>query len=351
LEISEILLLLLAWPTAWALAGVVRHYALGHGILDVPNQRSSHTVPTPRGGGLAIVVTVLGGVAVLAVSGQVPYRLAMALGGGGLLVAGIGWLDDRQSLSPQVRAAVQVLAAAWGVAWLGGLPGFSVGSTSLRLGWLGSLLAVVATTWSINLYNFMDGIDGLAGSEAVAAATVGGVLLALNRASGLAQVSWLLALGCLGFLAWNWPPAKIFMGDVGSGFVGFVFAMLAVATERSGALPLLVWLILLGVFLVDATSTLIRRVRRGERWFEAHRTHAYQLAVQAGHSHRQVTLAVLGMNAGLASIAIAAWRWPTLTGWFTLVVGAVLMLLWSVAIGRFTRSGISGPGGRASQGC
>ncbi|MCR4403008.1 MAG: glycosyltransferase family 4 protein [Firmicutes bacterium] len=315
----------LVFLAAYGLTGVVRRYALRRGILDVPNARSSHVVATPRGGGLAIVVVFLGTVILLALRSIINGEVAAAICGGGLLVAGVGWLDDRRGLPATLRAGAHVIAASWALYWLGGLPSLNLGVTRLSLGSVGFVLGVVGIVWFVNLYNFMDGIDGLAGTEAItvagtAALLIGGMRVGLlpnpgmtrtaPGAASIALVSTLLVPASAGFLVWNWPPARIFMGDVGSGFLGFTFGVLAVASENSGALPLLVWVLLLGVFVVDATATLLRRIWRRERWTEAHRTHAYQLAVQAGHTHKQVTVAVLGINIALAAAAAAACVWP-----------------------------------------
>ena len=325
----------------YVLTWAVRRYALRRGIVDVPNARSSHTLPTPRGGGLAIVVVFLASIIFLALRGIISGQIAAAICGGGLLVAGVGWLDDRRGLPPGPRAVVQGLAALWALYWLGGLPALELGVTRLFLGPVGFLLGLLGIVWCINLYNFMDGIDGLAGTEAVTAAGIAALLLGGIKAglfptpetapdaAGIALVGALLVPAAAGFLVWNWPPAKIFMGDVGSGFLGFTFGVLAVASENSGALPLLVWVLLLGVFVVDATATLLRRIRRGERWTEAHRTHAYQLAVQAGRSHKQVTLAVLGINIVLGVCAMAACLWPRALLLIVGLSGAVLVLLWA----------------------
>jgi Fuc2NAc and GlcNAc transferase len=142
----------------------------------------------------------------------------------------------------------------------------------------------------------MDGSDALAGVQATFAAAAGAWLLLLSGEPGLARGSAVLAIACMGFLVWNWPPAKIFLGDVGSYFIGYSLAVLALAGEAHGALAGLVWVILLAPFIVDATATLIDRARRGERWYAAHRSHVYQLLIQAGWSHRRVAMTYLGLN-------------------------------------------------------
>jgi Fuc2NAc and GlcNAc transferase len=227
-----------------------------------------------------------------------------------------------------MRATVHVLAAGWAVWCLGGLPSLDLGVAVVPLGMGGNLLAVVGLVWLINLYNFMDGIDGLAAGEAVGVGLVGGVLLAAAGATGLSLVALALAAAAGGFLVFNWPPAKIFMGDVGSGLLGYAFGVLAMASERAGAVPLVVWMILLAVFIVDATATLIRRVVNGERWFEAHRSHAYQRAVQAGYSHHAVTVAVMGLNGLLAVAATGAWLIPVLFPVVSVVTAGGLVGVW-----------------------
>lgn len=288
------------------LTGAVRHYSLRNKIIDIPNERSSHQVPTPSGGGLAFVALFLLAAMLL----PIETNVRVALVGGGALVSLVGWLDDRFSLSAAVRFVVHVVAAAWALGWLGGLPRIELGVTSFSLGWLGWPVGVVGIVWLINLYNFMDGIDGLAGGQALIASLAGGALLYAGGHTGLAELSWVLSAVVLGFLFWNWHPAKIFMGDVASGFLGYTFAVLAISSDGQGGPPMLIWALLLGVFLVDATATLLRRIRRGERVHEAHRSHAYQLATQMGYSHRQVTMAAMAIMAGLALLAWVGWRWP-----------------------------------------
>jgi Fuc2NAc and GlcNAc transferase len=186
------------------------------------------------------------------------------------------------------------------------------------------MLGVVGIVWAINLYNFVDGIDGLAAGEAVTTGVIGGlILLAMNQV-GLAMVSLLIAAASAGFLPLNWAPAKLFMGDVGSGMLGYLFAVLAIASENAGAVPLLIWVLLLGAFVFDATVTLCRRIMHGEKWYHAHHSHAYQRMVQAGRSHAQVSATVLLINLVLALLAIVAWLRPT---FFLIAIGAGAVLL------------------------
>lgn len=280
--------------------GLMRRFALSRAIMDVPNERSSHVVPTPRGGGLAVVgVTVFG---LFLTRGMFPEqdRLGLVVMTGGSLVALLGWLDDCYKVSAGKRFAGYFLLSVYAVSQL-------VPSDSSLVE--KSLLALTVA-WSINLYNFMDGIDGLAGTEA---AMVGfaGAGLATYYGAGPVVLPFLLASGALGFLWWNWPPAKIFMGDVCSGFFGYSFGCLTIASGwglRGGAA---MWMLLLGLFWGDASITLLRRIYRGEKFWRAHKTHFYQQAVQAGWSHQAVVgLFILG-NLGLISACFALGKiWP-----------------------------------------
>jgi len=279
------------------MTGFVRKLALSHGVIDVPNERSSHHAPTPRGGGISIVATFTVALAVLTWLGLVRLDLFAAVGGGGLAVAIVGFIDDRKTLSVRVRLAVHLAAAVWALGWLGGLPPLLIGDRLIASGAFGYVLAILGIVWVLNLFNFMDGIDGLAACEAIFIAW-GAAALTLTAAPvlGVCAVAWVFGAACCGFAGWNWPPARIFMGDVGSGYLGYVLAVLALAAGRENPVAIPVWLILGGVFLVDATTTLIRRLARGERIQAAHRSHAYQWLARRWNSHRRITLAVAFVN-------------------------------------------------------
>lgn len=327
ISIWIIIIILLILPLSYFGTSVVRNYTLRAGILDIPNGRSSHKHVTPRGGGLSIAILFLVAIGVFAMVGEIPQRLAIALCGGGLLVAGVGWVDDCRSTKASARAVVHLIAAVWALLWLGGLPNLNIGLKIIPLGIIGSILAVIGIVWAISLYNFMDGIDGIAGSEALFVGLIGGIMELALGMPALAILSLLLASVCAGFLLWNWPPAKIFMGDAGSGLLGFSFAIIAIASENTQGLPLLLWVLLLGVFMVDATATLLRRIKQGERWYKPHRSHAYQLAIQGGYSHKQVALAVLWVNVGLAILAFVSWQWSFTMPFIFLAGGIGLIIL------------------------
>ena len=290
---------------ALLLTGMVRRAALAGGVVDRPNARSSHTRVTPRGGGLAIVVVVTAATAALYGLGRVSSGLALAMAGS-LPVAWIGLVDDRRSVSALIRLAVHVTAAAWAVYVLGGMPPLQVGAGVADLGLPGDLLAVVAIVWVINLFNFMDGIDGIAASEAIFICAVGGWLS--YRATGSPGLLLLCVAVCGangGFLGWNAPPAKIFLGDVGSGYLGYVVAILAIGAGQRSPTALFEWLLLGGAFFVDATVTVIRRAIRGAEVVQPHREHAYQWLSRRWGSHRRVDLVFLGVN--LLWLAPFAW--------------------------------------------
>jgi Fuc2NAc and GlcNAc transferase len=277
------------------LTPVVRRVALASGMLDIPTPRSSHRISTPRGGGVVIVVVTSAVCVFLRVRRSLDAELFFAGTLGGLAVALVGLLDDRRALSSAIRLLVHFGAAVWAVWWLGGLPVLRFGDYLLQPGWLGDIVAVLGIVWTLNLFNFMDGIDGLAVSEAMFVLLAGAALTA-SAAGGTAGLSLTLAAACCGFALWNWPPAKIFLGDTGSGYLGYMIAVMALAAARSNTVALWVWLILGGAFFVDATMTLLRRVSRGDHPSQPHRSHAYQWLARRWNSHRKVTLLVLSLN-------------------------------------------------------
>jgi Fuc2NAc and GlcNAc transferase len=299
-------LVLLTGVVSLLLTGRVRTYAFRHDVLDRPNERSSHTAPTPRGGGLAVLVAALLALVAGLALHRISPRHALALGPGMILLGLVGWLDDHGGMSARARLAAHLIAATTALVVLGGLPAVQLGEISLHLGTAGSILAAVGIVWSINLFNFMDGIDGIASSQAVLIFGAAGLLFHLRGADSLAAVSLSFGAASAGFLYWNWPPARIFMGDVASGAIGFMIAVLAVAGEQEGTVPLVAFGILGAVFVGDATLTLLRRVARGARPAEAHRDHAYQRLTRAWGAHRPVTLAAGAATVVLALLATAA---------------------------------------------
>jgi Fuc2NAc and GlcNAc transferase len=275
---------------SWWLTGKLMDYAVRISMLDTPNARSSHTVATPRGGGVAIVVVVMLALVILGAAGTVDGVVCIAIGGSGAMVALIGFVDDLGHIPAKWRLLGHFFSAAWCLVWLSA--GHPLGQLFAPApSWLGYIVLVFTAVWLLNLYNFMDGIDGIAGTEAVIAGMAGGVMLWRLGEPGMAVVAFAIAGASLGFLVWNFPPARIFMGDSGSGFLGFVFAAVAFWTASAGAQVFAAWLIFLGTFVVDAGVTLCRRLMRRERVWEAHRSHAYQRLSRHLGAHRPVTLA------------------------------------------------------------
>jgi Fuc2NAc and GlcNAc transferase len=278
------------------MTGTLRSYALKNSLIDIPNGRSSHSVPTPRGGGVAIVICFLLTMPLLALAGLTPWSQALALMGAGAWIAVVGFLDDHGHIAARWRLLAHFIGATWALFWLHGLAPVSVFGTTFDLGWVGHVLAAFYLVWMLNLYNFMDGIDGIAGVEAVTACMGACVVYWLAGAGALIWTPLLLAAAVLGFLCWNFPPARIFMGDAGSGFLGIILGILSLQAAWSDPQLLWVWLILLGVFVIDATFTLFRRLLRGDKVYEAHRSHAYQFASRQIGRHLPVTLAVVVIN-------------------------------------------------------
>jgi Fuc2NAc and GlcNAc transferase len=317
---------------ALALTSWTRRTALRRGLLDRPNERSSHSQPTPRGGGLAIVIGNSLAVGAFALLGFVDGALASVLIGGGLLVAAVGFLDDRRSLPPGARFLAHVGAAVLAVRLLGGMPAVRFAGHVQAFGAWGDAAAVVAVVWVLNLFNFMDGIDGIAASEAVFITAAGGALAlgcAGDPAAGWAAFA--LCAATLGFLRWNWPPAKIFMGDVGSAYLGYAIAVIGLAAGRGAPSAVPVWLALGGLFFADATITLFARLARGERIHLPHRDHGYQrLAVRWG-AHRPVTLLFMAANLVLMlPAAVAACLRPELAAGLagTTLVASAAIVMW-----------------------
>ena len=307
------------------LTGVVRRYSLQRAVLDIPNERSFHSVPTPRGGGLAIVIALLFSLGLAGWVGWLSSEMLLAMVPGGILVAVIGWIDDHRPVSAAQRLLAHFAAAAWAVFVAGGLPVLQLGTLSLSVGVAGSAFAVLTIVWLTNLYNFMDGIDGIAATEAITVGLAAAALAAMGGNFGVAVAALLIAAAAAGFLGWNWQPARIFMGDVGSGFLGYVLGVTAVLSEVQGGPPLLLWGVLLGVFVVDATLTLLRRAMRGEQVSAAHRTHAYQRAVQYGMSHRRVAVLTAMLNLLLFGLAALAWMKPAYTALAVLLACSLLL--------------------------
>lgn len=274
------------------LTALIRRYALSRSLIDIPNARSSHTVPTPRGGGVSIVVAFLLATVALGLAGLISSSVAIALTGAGALVAVLGFMDDHGHIAARWRLLGHFAAAVWALIWLDGLAPVRVIGMTVHPGVIGQILAAFYLVWMLNLYNFMDGIDGIASVEALTVCGGISLIYVLSGSTGILWGPMLLAAAVIGFLYWNFPPARIFMGDAGSGFLGIVLGILSVQASWTSPQLFWAWLILLGVFVVDATVTLFHRLLRGEKIYEAHRSHAYQFASRRYGKHLPVTLGV-----------------------------------------------------------
>jgi Fuc2NAc and GlcNAc transferase len=275
----------------------IRKSALKTNRLDVPNERSSHTLPTPRGAGLAVVVAFLLGLIALLIDDTISNEVFLAIAIPGLVVAIIGLLDDRGHLTSAKWRLVGHFACASLAVWLtGGLPELPLANSTIDFGLAGDIAAVIYLVWMLNLFNFMDGIDLITGVQTVTTSAGVAMLLLISTESDLWKIFALLAASILGFLFFNLPPAKIFLGDVGSGFIGFTTAVISLVVAKDE--PLIAWamIILVGVFVTDATVTLLRRLLSREHVYVAHRTHAYQHLSKKLNSHLPVSLGVGAIN-------------------------------------------------------
>jgi Fuc2NAc and GlcNAc transferase len=278
---------------SWFLTSQVRKYALAKNLLDFPNVRSSHSVPTPRGGGIAIVIVLLlSGVLSLFLP-NAPINSILCLLLATLAFGVLGWQDDKHDLPASARFLVQILIAALSSVWLLlSLPGWSLSFAGIVI----LLLTILWIVWMANLYNFMDGIDGISAVESIILGVTTSYWFAMSGSISIAIICIAVAGAAVGFLRWNWAPAKIFMGDVGSLALGAFFAILAIIGTTSLDLPFSAFLILYAVYLADSGVTLLSRIFKREKWWQAHRSHFYQRAVQSGFSHSQVSLAVMVIN-------------------------------------------------------
>lgn len=305
----------------WWLTGRVLAFLQRRSILDRPVERSSHKLPVPRGGGLALVPVLVAAWIALALLGEAPRAAALAaLLAGGLAL--LSWLDDLRGLPIGVRFAGHILAALVGLALLPQGPVFQ-GLLPPLLDRTASLLAWV---WFINLYNFMDGIDGITGVETASLGIGVALLGAAGGDGGSIGLALSVAAAALAFLRWNWHPAKLFLGDIGSVPLGYLLGYLLLSLAARG-----LWapaLILPLYYLADATLTLLRRLLRGERFWQAHRQHFYQRALAPDDDHAAVARLILVADALLIPIALLGASRPWLAlGLALLVVAGLLALL------------------------
>jgi UDP-N-acetylmuramyl pentapeptide phosphotransferase/UDP-N-acetylglucosamine-1-phosphate transferase len=286
--LKNVLLILILGFGSFIFTYLIKLFALKNKIVSIPNERSLHSTPVPVGGGLAIVITWYIGISVLFFSGLIDRSLYFALLSGVLLTI-VSLIDDIIGLKASFRLFIQFLTAIAAFAFLGGLRQIIIPGIEVKFIYVLYPLAIVGMVWFINLFNFMDGVDGFASTEAI---TISLVLYLL-----CGNTINLLLIACIaGFLFWNWPKAKIFMGDVGSTQLGFILIVLGIYFHNSFQFSILNWIMLSSPFWFDATLTLYRRWRNGEKLSEAHRKHIYQRMVRAGYSHLKVNMFLLIIN-------------------------------------------------------
>ena len=298
----------------WLLTALLVVAARRLRILDHPNERSSHVVATPRGGGLAIVVVVLAVLLALPFFGlETPANSSLAFSSA--LIAAVGLVDDLVDVRASIRMLIHVCAAAlivyagWGLL-SADTPGRGIETYPLLA------LTVIAIVWVLNLFNFMDGIDGIAASESLFVSLAAAWFLFSQGAEIWLLTCVAIAAASAAFLTFNWSPARIFMGDVGSGFLGFILAAVATLSWLDGSLSPAVWIILGGAFVVDATYTLVVRMTTGQRWLSPHRSHVYQKLSRKLSSHSKTTSIYICVNVlWLFPMAWLALRFPEFEWW------------------------------------
>lgn len=296
----------IALIVAFVLTPVMRRYSHARGLIDQPGARRSHSSPVARGGGLAIGISLVATAVAFAPNGAMVAPFV----GGAAMVSLLGWVDDHAPLSVRWRLGIQLLAAVGIVSWLGPVESISIGGLETSAAWLWTPMAVVAIIWLMNLFNFMDGSDGLASSQAAISFALFAAAFGL---AGDTTGAWLAAAAAgasLGFLIWNRPPASIFLGDSGSLLLGWCAGGLALAGTLADSFSVWVSFIIVSPFVADATLTLCWRLIRGERWYTAHADHAYQYLIRLGWSHGNVLLAWIALNGLLVvpATAVALWK-------------------------------------------
>ena len=273
---------------SFVLTFYIKKIAIEKSLVDIPNDRSSHTTATPHGGGIAIAVTWFIGISYLYYINDINSSLYYALLAG-VIISVVSYLDDLYELSAKLRLLTQTLVAIIGLYFLGGLEKIDVIIFSIENQIFTNIFAFFMIVWFINLYNFLDGIDGYAGSEAVFLGAAGFLLFGGSHFLVLVVV-------VLGFLIWNWHRAKIFMGDVGSTLLGYNVAIFTIYYSNQESSNLWIWIILFGLFWFDATLTLYRRYKNREKLSLAHKKHAYQRLTQSGWIHSKVVIYSILVN-------------------------------------------------------
>jgi len=305
-----LLLIFLTFLSSVFFVGIFRTYAIKKKLLDHPNSRSSHSFPVPRGGGIVFPVLWTVFLLILYFLGFIKVFYLFVFLPPVFLISCVSFFDDKYQLAARWRFLAQLGAVIYSLIVIGGFSSLNLGVITIHWSWFGYIFMALALLWSTNLYNFMDGIDGIAATEALFVFGFGGYFVWCAGGFALAYIIWGMASIVVGFLIWNKPPAKIFMGDVGSTVLGFLVVLFGLVGEIWYGVPFLLWVILYGVFLFDATVTLFRRIKRGEIWYQAHRSHAYQRLQLQQWSHGKILSGVIAINMVLTMFAFLAFYFP-----------------------------------------
>ena len=274
----------------------IRNFSIKNNLFDIPNDRSAHKIPVPNLGGIAIIIPLIFLIVTLFSQEMIGDEIGISMIIGLSLIAIVGLVDDCKNLSAFTRITIYIIASGASLYLIDGVKSISINEYNYYLGGVGYCLGVLFLVWLTNLYNFMDGVDGFAAIETICVS-----IFCCFLFYSLDNVPFLIIMLCLasttvGFLYWNFAPAKIFMGDIGSCSIGFFFGLLAVYTGVNGIISISVWLVLLAPFISDATFTLVSRIFNSERWYVAHKSHAYQKLHQLGLSHKQLSLNLFIVN-------------------------------------------------------
>jgi len=321
---------------SWFCVGKLRHYLTAKNIFDTVNERSMHEGQVPRGGGIIIIVLLLTALLWFAISSTRPL-LFLALWLTILMWSALSWRDDRYDLSPKLRLVLQMAFAIFAVSAFGWVDNIQLNSDfRLSLAWFGALMTFIGFLWLANLYNFMDGMDGLVAAQTIIASLTFGFWFWVLGDLEIAFVCLIVAAASYGFLLWNWRPAKIFMGDVGSVTLGAFFACLIIIATSRFDVPVLSMVMLFGLFVADASLTMLKRAFRGEKIWLPHREHFYQRIGLAGMEHEKIVIVSI---VGMLFCSLLATLSLIYRDTILLCLGALSLFIFCLAVGvkRFER--------------
>lgn len=293
---TYVLYLLLTLILSLSSAYAYLRFASKYGPFAAPNFRSLHLRPTPRGAGLAVAVASLLVLTWLYAGHELTSAQFYVYVIGGSVVTLMGMADDRLDISARYRMPFQFLTTGWICYWLGGLAPIDLGFAVINLGIFGHAALVVGLVWFYNLYNFIDGIDGMASSATIFICAAMGAILFFQQELALGMILALLGVSTAGFLLFNWPPARMFLGDTGSSYMGYILSAVFVESLWQNAASIWSWLIVGGFYFADTTLTTVVRLLKVPGWYRPHRSHAYQNLARVWNSHRRVLLLVMAIN-------------------------------------------------------